>query len=182
MDCVMAILLLYRHAKSSWDDWSLADIDRPLNQRGQQAAPLMGAFIKQHGYMPDHICCSPALRTRQTLELTGFDTPQNAIDYPKDLFHAQDMTLLEIIRNTDQAVKQLGIIAHNPGLHSLAEHLASLSADPDEQKRLKKKFPTAALAVFQINANSWRDIEPATCELLHFTTPKLLKQKSDLRT
>ncbi|WMS86281.1 histidine phosphatase family protein [Pleionea litopenaei] len=36
-----AKLLLVRHAKSSWADTALADIDRPLKQRGVSDALLM---------------------------------------------------------------------------------------------------------------------------------------------
>ena len=34
-------LLLVRHAKSSWDDFSIKDFDRPLNDRGKSDAPMM---------------------------------------------------------------------------------------------------------------------------------------------
>ena len=34
-------LLLIRHAKSSWDDFSIKDFDRPLNGRGKKDAPVM---------------------------------------------------------------------------------------------------------------------------------------------
>jgi phosphohistidine phosphatase len=38
------ILLLLRHAKSSWDDPNLSDSERPLNNRGKQNASTMGTF------------------------------------------------------------------------------------------------------------------------------------------
>ena len=34
-------LLLIRHAKSDWGDFSLPDFDRPLNERGKRDAPEM---------------------------------------------------------------------------------------------------------------------------------------------
>ena len=33
----------------------LADFDRPLNPRGLRAAPFMGRYIAEHGYLPDAI-------------------------------------------------------------------------------------------------------------------------------
>src|SRR5882672_1530951 len=60
-------LLLLRHAKSSWGDRQLADIDRPLSSRGESAAALMAEAIVDRGLLPDRVLCSPALRTRETL-------------------------------------------------------------------------------------------------------------------
>ena len=43
----MKTLYLNRHAKSSWSDSSLDDIDRPLNKRGLRDAPLMGDILRK---------------------------------------------------------------------------------------------------------------------------------------
>ncbi len=174
----MRTLLLYRHAKSSWEDWSLSDFDRPLNSRGQKAAPLMGAYLKKHNIVPDRILCSPALRTRQTLAHTDIDTiPKQEISFPKSLFHALDMTILQDIRQVDDLFDCTCVIAHNPGLHNLADFLAASSQNDENHQALTKKFPTAALAVFTTTASSWLLLSPENCKLQHFVTPKrLLKQ------
>jgi phosphohistidine phosphatase len=62
----MRTLLLMRHAKSSWKDESLADDERPLNKRGQQAAARMGRFLAENDLVPDTVICSTAKRARQT--------------------------------------------------------------------------------------------------------------------
>src|SRR5262245_8755490 len=67
--CPMLTLMLLRHAKSSWDDGSLRDFDRPLAPRGESAAPRMGAYMAEQGLAPQLILCSPAVRTRQTVDL-----------------------------------------------------------------------------------------------------------------
>ena len=74
----MLTLTLLRHAKSSWADTTLKDFDRPLNGRGRDAAPLMGALMRREGLRPDHILCSPAVRARQTLELVRADIQRSA--------------------------------------------------------------------------------------------------------
>ena len=43
----MKTLILVRHAKSSWKDAYLLDIDRPLNKRGQRDAPMMGKRLAE---------------------------------------------------------------------------------------------------------------------------------------
>ena len=64
----MLTLSLFRHAKSSWDDDTLDDFERPLARRGEDAAPRMGAFMARKGLAPELILCSPSVRTRQTLD------------------------------------------------------------------------------------------------------------------
>jgi phosphohistidine phosphatase len=62
----MKLLYLVRHAKSSWAEPGLADIDRPLNKRGKRDAPEMGRRLKERDAVPDRIVTSPAKRARGT--------------------------------------------------------------------------------------------------------------------
>jgi len=57
-------LSLLRHAKSSWDNPTLPDQDRPLATRGVTDAPLMGKAMTKHGIDPELVLCSSARRTR----------------------------------------------------------------------------------------------------------------------
>ena len=65
----MRTLILFRHAKSAWDDPDTLDFDRPLAERGITAAPVMAQWLKNTGLGPDFDICSRALRARATLEL-----------------------------------------------------------------------------------------------------------------
>ena len=76
----MRELIVLRHAKSSWDDIDKRDHDRQLASRGIEAAKRMGALILERGWVPDHIICSTAARTQQTLELARADWPTDAAD------------------------------------------------------------------------------------------------------
>ena len=62
-------LVLIRHAKSSWDDFSIEDHDRQLNERGRRSAPAIGQWIADRGDIPTEVLCSDAKRTRETLDL-----------------------------------------------------------------------------------------------------------------
>ena len=77
----MKTVLLMRHAKSDWKDENLADLERPLNQRGQRAAPLMGTLLREKGWAPQRILCSSAVRARQTTELLAATA-----EYPGEFF------------------------------------------------------------------------------------------------
>jgi phosphohistidine phosphatase len=65
----MKTLFLIRHAKSSWDDTTLPDKDRPLNDRGRRDAPKMGERLAKRDVKPDLILSSPAVRALRTAEI-----------------------------------------------------------------------------------------------------------------
>ena len=58
----MKTLYLLRHAKSSWKDLGLDDLDRPLNKRGRETAKTMAAYIRRAKIAPDLVLCSTAVR------------------------------------------------------------------------------------------------------------------------
>ena len=49
----------------------LADIDRPLTERGRRDAADLAEHLRLSGCRPQLVLCSPALRTRQTLDLVA---------------------------------------------------------------------------------------------------------------
>ena len=63
------LLMLFRHAKSSWNDTRLSDADRPLSGRGLKAAKAMGRTIAAKGLQPDLVLVSPARRVAETWEI-----------------------------------------------------------------------------------------------------------------
>src|ERR1700733_15100742 len=95
----MRRLLLLRHAKSSWAEPGASDHERPLNRRGQEAAPRIGAYLLRHKLVPDRILCSTARRTRETWALVGAELPAaSAATYMERLYDAAPGTLLEVFR------------------------------------------------------------------------------------
>ena len=77
----MRRLMLLRHAKSDWAAPGVRDHDRPLNPRGREAAPKMGAYMVRHALVPDLIVASTATRVRETLDLLlpAFETPPKIV-------------------------------------------------------------------------------------------------------
>ncbi|KAF2311927.1 hypothetical protein GH714_027427 [Hevea brasiliensis] len=62
-------LILLRHAKSSWDNPSLRDHDRPLSKAGKDDAVQVSQKLQQLGWIPQLILSSDATRTRETLKI-----------------------------------------------------------------------------------------------------------------
>ena len=63
------ILLLVRHAKSSWEIGTLSDFERSLNERGKKDAPMMAKRLIDKKIKIDAFVASPAKRAKKTAEL-----------------------------------------------------------------------------------------------------------------
>ena len=170
----MLTLSLLRHAKSSWDDGSLADFDRPLAKRGETAAPRMGAYMAEQGLAPELILCSPAVRARQTLDLV---LPRLAVGptvvYEDNFYLAAPSLLLARLRKIEGKIHHVMIVGHDPGMQGLAVALAG-GGDADMLQALATKFPTAGLAVIRFKVRSWSKVGHGSGRLELFMTPKLL--------
>ncbi len=57
-------LLILRHAKSSWKNEKLKDIDRPLKHRGEEDAIVIGKVLTMAELVPQVILSSPAERAK----------------------------------------------------------------------------------------------------------------------
>lgn len=162
----MKTLYLLRHAKSSWDDADLADFDRPLNERGKRAAPLMGKMMSERGFIPDVVISSPANRARSTAELVTKAAGTAAdIRFDEHIYEASPKTLLQVISGIDDRHETAMLVGHNPGMEGLVLCLTG-SLTP---------MPTAALAVIAIDAGSWKDVEVHSGKLLEIIRPKDVK-------
>ena len=166
----MKRLLLLRHAKSSRDNARLQDFDRPLAKRGREAAPEIGRHMRKAGWLPDLVLCSSAKRTQETAELVLAELGGDAkVHFVDALYLAAPEQMVREIHAVDNKVGTLLVVAHNPGTALLANHLAA-SGDKRALQHLREKYPTAALAVFEIDAHSWSKFDRA--KLIDFVTPK----------
>ena len=161
-------LLLLRHAKSSWDDPELADYDRPLAARGRKAAKLIGAHLRREQIRTSLVLCSSARRARETLDLVA---ASGEIQIEPELYGASADQLLERLRRVPDEVDAVMLIGHNPGLQDLALALASTGP---ELARLKRKFPTAALATLTLPETSWRELAEGNAQLASYVVPEQL--------
>lgn len=161
----MKTLFLLRHAKSSWNDASLTDFERPLNERGQHAAPLIGEFMRRQKLRPDLILCSPAERARQTIALINQAAAFKAeLRYDERIYAATRARLQAIISQIDDSVGKVLLVGHNPGLEELIESLTG------EVLRM----PTAALAHITLNIERWSETREQCGQLIRQIKPKEL--------
>ena len=175
----MLRLILMRHAKSSWSDNALDDRERPLSARGRAAAPHMGEALAEHGLVPELILCSPAKRTRQTLDLVAEGMRAKPKTNVSEALYAfgDGSGYLRAINEQPKRRSPLMIIGHNPSLAALADRLAG-SGDERALNAMRRKFPTAAVAFFTFRASRWRDVGWGSGKLEWFVTPKMLDRQT----
>lgn len=164
---------LLRHAKSSWADPDLADAERPLAARGRRAAKAMARHAAaQPGGLPQLVLCSPARRALETLEPLRERFAKGArIRVEPPLYLAGADRLLARLRRLPDAQRDVLVIGHDPGLHELALALARPGRSA-ATARLREKFPTGALAAFELELARWRDLAPASARLAVFVRPR----------
>ncbi|AWB20528.1 histidine phosphatase family protein [Methylobacterium currus] len=171
----MSRLILLRHAKSDWPE-GVADPDRPLSPRGQEAAPKMAAYLAAQGLIPDRVLVSPARRTQETWDLVKPALGAVADETVPQIYEAPVSRLLDVVRSIPDEVATALMIGHNPGLQDLAR----LLGQPSEARRtLTKKYPTAAVAVIDLAVESWAKVEAGEGTIERFVTPKSLGHGED---
>ena len=168
----MKSLHLLRHAKSSWKA-GVEDRERPLTRRGRDNARLLARHIAEAIGPLDLILCSNAQRTRETLGVVLAEAgtgPKSAIE--DELYLADCAELVGRLLRLSEVDDNVLVIGHNPGLHELAMALAA-PASPGLAMLVGGKFPTAALASFQV-AGLWSGLDRSRHELIGYVTPAAL--------
>jgi phosphohistidine phosphatase len=168
----MLRLMLLRHAKSNWPSTGMQDAARPLSDRGEAAARLMGGYMARHSLLPGRVLCSPARRTRETWAGIAAQWPAGMdVVFDQRLYAATHQVVLSIVRAQDNAARTLLVIGHNPGLQEAAELLIA-AGDVELRERLREKFPTAALAVIDFTIDKWGRIHERSGRLDRYITPR----------
>jgi phosphohistidine phosphatase len=165
----MKTIYILRHAKSSWSDPDLADLYRPLNDRGEQAAPFMGKLMAEKGYEPSIILSSTAVRARQTAELVrNFSGSTADIHLEDRIYEASPQALRQVISELDDAHASVLVVGHNPGTEGFIRYLSG-AIEP---------MPTAALAVITLKIDSWEAIGTGCGTLEIVYRPKELLKRT----
>jgi phosphohistidine phosphatase len=154
----MPTLIVLRHAKAV-TGFGTADIDRVLNDRGRRDAAATGDWLRAGGLVPDRVLCSPAARTRETLDLLAVDAP---VDYEPVIYANDADELLALTAEAPEDAGTLLLVGHNPSVHQFVHDLTG---------RAPAAFPTCALAVVDL-PGAWSEVRPGLGTLRTVRTPK----------
>ncbi|MBN2782573.1 MAG: histidine phosphatase family protein [Campylobacterales bacterium] len=159
----MKRLFIIRHAKSSWRDLSLDDLDRPLNKRGRRDASFMGKFLKNKGISPDIIISSPALRAKKTaISIASELKYKKEILFDKDIYDKSAMQILEKIKMLDDKYESIFLFGHNPELNKLSNIYVGFD----------QNIVTCGVLEIEFSCNKWIEVEAINSKLISYDYPK----------
>jgi phosphohistidine phosphatase len=162
----MKTLFLLRHAKSSRDDPSLTDFDRPLNERGTKDAQLTGKYIGQKKIKADLVISSSAERARQTTELVLKSAGLKIeLKFDKRIYEASVRSLLSLVSQIEDTANAVILVGHNPGFEELFEALTGEASD----------LRTASLACIELSVEKWSRVRAGVGNLKWLMAPKELR-------
>ena len=171
----MLRLMLLRHAKSDSIP-GVADIERPLTERGFRQAKQVGKYLREHHLLPEQVVVSSATRTQQTWQaiLAAFDNPV-AHTTEDRIYEASVTNIITVIRGIRSAPRTLLLIGHNPGLALTTQYLCG-QGDAEALARLQMGFPPASLTVMDFDVDAWEDIAEQGGRLKMFETPDTMDE------
>lgn len=160
-------LILVRHAKSSWSDSTLNDIQRPLNKRGNRDAPKMGEHLAEKGLVPEAIFSSPGLRALTTARLISvkIGVKPSDIKVKDDIYTFNAEQLFSVVKSIKDSYNRIMIVGHNPAITDLTNYLCGSDID---------NIPTCGVAVIKLSVDSWKKAVKKKAKLSRFDYPKKL--------
>jgi phosphohistidine phosphatase len=161
----MKQLFLIRHAKSSWDDLTISDFERPLNGRGKKDAPEMAKRLADKKIEIDAFVSSPAKRAKKTCKYFAkeFDLSKDEVIFENKLYEAGTQNFFEVIENLKNKWDSVAIFSHNPGITDFANSLTNEKID---------NIPTCGIFAVKIKTKHWSDFKEAEKEFLFVDYPK----------
>lgn len=164
----MKTLYLVRHAKSSWEEPGIADIDRKLIPKGIEKTKLILGFLQQRSTTVDLMISSPAVRAFETARLfaAGLKYPVSKIITDRKIYDGYYDRILDIIYGTPNDAGSLMIFGHNPTITNLSNLFLHPGID---------SMPTSCVVALSFNVDKWEMI-PSTEAIREFVVfPKMLK-------
>ncbi|AKE51948.1 SixA phosphatase family protein [Kangiella geojedonensis] len=157
-------LYIFRHGKSDWKAKFKNDHERPLAERGIEAAKNMGAHLHKVGQSPETVISSSAKRAMDTALLAmEFGQWQSTMTSTRDLYLSSVEEAIELIQTIESDDKRIMLVSHEPLCSSLVSELTMGG---------HVKFPTASVARIDFKVSSWAEVDSDKGQLAWLLTPK----------
>ncbi len=164
----MKFITFVRHAKSSWDSFSIPDHDRPLNNRGQRDSVFMGKKLSSLGFKPQIIICSSAKRAQLTAKNIAKSLSDTDIIIKEELYDSYPADYIKIIGEIDEKYSDVMMVGHNPTMTDIVNYFS-----PD----IIYNVPTTGVFKIQFDVEKWIDISFESGKLIEFIYPKMFKHE-----
>ncbi len=160
----MKTLFLNRHAKSSWDNPSLKDFDRPLNERGKKDAPIMAQRLAEREKTMDLLVTSPAKRAFVTAKkfAKAFAIKKKKIQKDERIYEASIPELLKVINQLDNEKDRVMIFGHNTTFSEMVGYLCGYNVF----------MATCAVVRIDFDIDSWEEVSQGNGQFVYLDYPK----------
>ena len=158
-------LFVLRHAKSSWDEPNVDDVDRGLTSRGITDAYSIANRQKKLLKEVDLILTSRANRATHTAtifaDIIGY--PFDKIKLSSNLYEISETQLITIVKGLPDELARVLIVGHNPTFTYFVNKYLKSPID---------NIPTAGIVGLSFHAISWKDISRDNLQSSFFEYPK----------
>jgi phosphohistidine phosphatase len=156
----MRELILLRHAHAEPPMPGQADLD--LSSVGLGEAEEAARWLRAQSLLPDRVLCSPARRTRETLDVVLAGNVDIDCRLEQAIYEATPGTLAGLVEaNAD--IERLLLVGHNPGLEQLVALMHS------GQSGDYRGMPPGSVAVLTLPDGA--AVEPGVAQLTAFWWP-----------
>lgn len=160
-------LLIVRHAKSSWQDGSLRDYERPLLKSGIDRTRKVIRFLAEHMVQPDLIISSHAVRAFETARLlaSGLGYPEREILVESNIYYYDADGLYNIALALPDAKQVVMMVGHNPAMTQFANMFLDTKLD---------YMPTTGVVSIDFDMETWDQLPQAARNLNFYIAPKAI--------
>ena len=161
----MKTVYFVRHAKSSWEDFSLDDHDRPLNKRWLNDSLKMGKYFNEKSFRPGIIISSSAKRAMHTAERINESLDIDNFTVEPGLYLSSPREIMKIVRSIDSSFDTAMIVSHNPGMTDMVNLFSEENI---------YNVPTTGAFKVDFDIDDWAEADTDNGRLDFFLYPKML--------
>jgi phosphohistidine phosphatase len=150
----LVCLMRHSEAVAQLSDGVTRDFDKPLTDHGIHQLEHVRDFLKAHHFLPDLIVCSPAVRTRQTLEWIQEALGSGAeVVFDEELYGIKADALIRKLGDLPNKKSTVLVVGHNPAISDAMQTLLNLVKTGDVSIALPAK--PSQLAIFRMQTTDW---------------------------
>lgn len=161
------LICLMRHSEAvtQLTESVTRDFDKPLTDAGIHQLGQVRDFFKSQQFLPDLILCSPAVRTRQTLEWVQEALGTGAeVVFDEEVYGIKAESLLRKLFELPNQKTTVLIVGHNPAISDAMQTFWNLVSNKNSVS-LDLPAKPSQLAIFRTQATSWDRVLSEDVEL-----------------
>jgi phosphohistidine phosphatase len=161
----MKRIILLRHAKAVQQEDGLPDHTRALQQRGRIEAEKIARKTKKHGFIPEVILSSTALRAKETAVIFAqvFGYPDKDIQFIDTLYgDLTENALIGLVKGLNPNTASIMIVGHEPSISDSAKYFT---------RGFSENVPPGGIVAIDFKADSWDEVRKSAGELVLFDFP-----------